>query len=153
MEEDPIFLEMDDHIDEYDDEVEEIDGTYQFGACLIDLSHKKTDIHYVMKMPIKVLYNYPTKIQSYLETFYYINMTRPRLEIFKIKKTNDGVFEATLTTFWIRLIQRAWKKRYQNKKRIIHMNANPNALRYRELKGSFQTRIPRKLLSGLMVSK
>lgn len=155
MDEDDIFLEIDEHIDDYDDEVEEIDGTYQFGACIIDLSERirKTEIHYVMKMPIKLLYNYPTKIQQYLETFDYKNTKRPKLEIFKIKETTDGVFEATITTFWIRLIQRTWKKRYKNKMKVIQNNANPNALRYREMYGNFQQRIPTKMLLGLMVNK
>jgi hypothetical protein len=155
MENDPIFEIIDDEIDEYDDSIEEIDGTYQFGVCLIDRERnsKHPEIHYVMKMPVHILYEYSTKLELYLETFDTVNNNKPKLEIFKIKQNKHGVYDAILTTYWIRLIQRAWKKHYQNKTEIIKKNMNPNALRYRELHGCFRERIPSNLLKGLMTNK
>ena len=155
MENDPIFEIIDDEIDEYDESFEEIDGTYQFGICLIDRERntKKVEIHYLMKMPVQLLYKYSTKLDLYLETFKGAYVNKPKLEIFKVKLNKKGIYKAIVTTYWIRLIQRAWKKHYQNKTEIIKKNMNPNALRYRELHGCFRERIPSNLLKGLMTNK
>lgn len=155
MENDPIFEIIDDEIDEYDESFEEIDGTYQFGICLIDRERntKKVEIHYLMKMPVQLLYKYSTKLDLYLETFKEAYVNKPKLEIFKIKLNKKGIYKAIVTTYWIRLIQRAWKKHYQNKTEIIKKNMNPNELRYRELHGCFRERIPSNLLKGLMTNK
>tara|TARA_A100001015_G_C15003480_1_gene719612 strand:- start:1509 stop:1994 length:486 start_codon:yes stop_codon:yes gene_type:complete len=155
MENDAIFEMIDDEIDENDESVEEIDGTYQFGICIIDQERntKKIEIHYVMKMPVQLLYKYSTKLDLYLETFKGAYVNKPKLEIFKVKLNKKGIYKAILTTYWIRLIQKAWKKHYHNKMKIIKKNMNPNALRYRELHGCFRERIPSNLLKGLMTNK
>jgi hypothetical protein len=153
--EDPTFEIIDDEIDKYDDSIEEIDGTYQFGVCLIDRDHnlKEPEIHYVMKMPVNVLYEYSKTLESYLETFDTLNNNKPKLEIFKITRNKHGIYNAILTTYWIRLIQRVWRKHYKNKMEIIRTNGNPNALYYREIHGHFRNRIPFKLLKGLIINK
>ena len=40
-----------------------------------------------------------------------------------------------LKTYWLKLIQRTWKKIYKSKKLIIAMRSHPNALKYREING------------------
>ena len=40
-----------------------------------------------------------------------------------------------LKTFWIRLVQRVWKKIFTERKRIIQKRLNPRAIFYREISG------------------
>ena len=40
-----------------------------------------------------------------------------------------------LKTFWLRLIQRVWKKIYNERKNIIRKRSNPKAIFYREICG------------------
>jgi hypothetical protein len=40
-----------------------------------------------------------------------------------------------LKTFWIRLVQRVWKKIYNDRKNIIKKRSNPRAIFYREISG------------------
>jgi len=44
---------------------------------------------------------------------------------------------AILKTFWLKLIQRAWKRIYKERKICLARRANPNALKYREIYGKW----------------
>jgi hypothetical protein len=42
-----------------------------------------------------------------------------------------------IKTFWLRLVQRTWKRIYKERKVCIARRANPNALKYREIYGKW----------------
>ena len=44
---------------------------------------------------------------------------------------------AILKTFWLRLIQRIWKKIYNDRQTIIKLRSNIYSLRYREINGAW----------------
>lgn len=44
---------------------------------------------------------------------------------------------AILKTFWLKLIQRAWKRIYKERKICLIRRANPNALKHREIYGTW----------------
>ena len=44
---------------------------------------------------------------------------------------------AIIKTFWLRLVQRNWKRVYSEKKRIIRLRYNPISLFYRALHGKW----------------
>lgn len=56
-----------------------------------------------------------------------------------------------IKTFWLKLIQRTWKKIYRARKLIIAMRLHPNALKYREINGRWPNNcINYPILKGML---
>lgn len=51
--------------------------------------------------------------------------------------TADQTCLAILKTYWIRIVQRTWKRVFQERKRILSMRCHPHALHYREIHRSW----------------
>ena len=61
---------------------------------------------------------------------------------------------ATLKTFWIKLIQRTWKKIFVERKRVLNERINLKSLKYRELNGKWPaTCIDYPGLRGMLITK
>jgi hypothetical protein len=66
--------------------------------------------------------------------------------------TNECV--AVKKTFWIRLVQRTWRKVYKNRKAVILLRSRPESIKYRELTGRWPAscaRVPG--LRGMLYAK
>jgi len=50
---------------------------------------------------------------------------------------NTGHCIGILKTFWLRIIQKKWKKVLIEQKKINRLRSNPNSLKYREIHGSW----------------
>uniref|UniRef100_A0A6C0ERJ8 Uncharacterized protein n=1 Tax=viral metagenome TaxID=1070528 RepID=A0A6C0ERJ8_9ZZZZ len=74
-------------------------------------------------------------IKNYLNIISRQNYIKP--EIAKCIYLNTGECICILKTFWIRLIQRAWKKMYNNRKSIIQKRCLFKSLVYRETTGKW----------------
>jgi hypothetical protein len=55
---------------------------------------------------------------------YYTSSSSKKLEILKLHIQPNGVYEVTIHTFWIRIIQRAWRKTYAQRKHQIRLRGN-----------------------------
>lgn len=58
------------------------------------------------------------------------------LEIMQLSVVNNQ-YRVILKTFWIRLIQRIWKRIYQEKQKLIKKRMHPNAQSYRMIRGYY----------------
>lgn len=58
---------------------------------------------------------------------------------------------AILKTFWLRLVQRAWKRVFAERKQILAQRIRPDALRQREIHGKWAKSLPG--LRGMLVKK
>ena len=60
-------------------------------------------------------------------------------QVIIINNNNDNMYYsvAIIKTFWLRLVQRNWKRVYSEKKRIIRLRYNPISLFYRALHGKW----------------
>jgi len=79
-------------------------------------------------------------IQFYLAEYscmYHRDMLLPEVHIIKIFINPDGVYTCILKTFWIKWIQRAWKKQYAKRKELLHARSNLLAQIYFEVHGSY----------------
>ena len=77
---------------------------------------------------------------------------RPSVDIMQLQITEDGVFTVIIKTFWLKIIQRKWKKVFRVRQQIINKRQNPGALLHREIIGKWQQDISYLPgISGLMV--
>lgn len=60
-------------------------------------------------------------------------------QVININNNNDNMYYsvAIIKTFWLRLVQRNWKRVYSEKKRILRLRYNPISLFYRALYGKW----------------
>jgi hypothetical protein len=54
----------------------------------------------------------------------------------------NGECIAILKTFWLRIIQRKWKKVFQDRKKVIQSRCNPKNIRYRSIHGKWNSQLP-----------
>jgi len=69
----------------------------------------------------------------------------PEFHIMKLHITETGVYQVVLKTTWIRLVQRAWKRRFAEQKRAILMCGSVFEQEYFRMNGRY--RVPRTMLS------
>jgi hypothetical protein len=59
------------------------------------------------------------------------------IEIGQIYYLKGGECVCVIKTFWIKIIQRAWKKIYQMRKNIFKLRNRPDSIMYRQLTGTW----------------
>lgn len=62
---------------------------------------------------------------------------RPKINIMKLTILPSGVYSVTIKTFWIRLIQRHWRKTLIQRAQMLRRRMSPPEFRYREIHGRY----------------
>ena len=107
----------------YEDQ-EKIAGKSYIGIAYLDEPHGV----YLMNGTISVrsffAFDY-SRIRKYTRniSLYYVRPTT-ELDILRLHIHPDGVYEVTVHTYWIRIIQRAWRKVYAQRKHTIRLRGN-----------------------------
>jgi hypothetical protein len=88
-------------------------------------------------------------IALYLAEYSICNIMRtlPCVHIMQLDIKPDGEYCAIIKTFWIRIVQRAWKKRFANRKNIMRSRGNIAAQRHFELTGTYPKEL--RVIPGL----
>jgi len=81
----------------------------------------------------RYLYNYGITNQLYPFT--------PNIHIMKLNILNDGTYCVILKTFWLKIIQRKWKKIYKQRIEVIQQRMRIHSLKYREINGKWPSTI------------
>jgi hypothetical protein len=82
-------------------------------------------------------------IAQYLAQYSICNILRtlPCVHIMQLDIKPDGEYCAIIKTFWLRIVQRAWKKQFSKRQTVIRSRGNIAAQRHFELTGTY----PREL--------
>ena len=126
--------------DEYDDliyEPEEISQTKyniaiveRYSAFRHGISNKQMKTHFLVMARVKYELDFDFN--------YYRNwMLTTRLEIVECIYLPSQHCIGILKTFWLKLIQRTWKKICKERKLCIQKRCNPISLKYREIHGKW----------------
>ena len=78
------------------------------------------------------------KISKYF--YWYSGMfitQKPPVEILQLHILDDGTYTAVLKTFWLKLIQRHWKKVYKVRQEILQCRKKISTLRNFEISGKY----------------
>lgn len=59
------------------------------------------------------------------------------MEVMQLSLTNENVYRVVLKTFWIRLIQRTWKRIYQERCAVVKKRKSVVAQLYRQVHGKY----------------
>ena len=133
--------------DDHDDESEQDDLSYgpeepsstKYNLVLCELYNN--EIHGVSSGEIN--YHYLTHLRlKFLDTEFIKNFLtnfspESKLEIAECIYLPSDHCVSIIKTYWIKLIQRTWKKIYKEQKNIIKKRSNPNSLKYREIYGKW----------------
>jgi hypothetical protein len=65
------------------------------------------------------------------------NMILPQVHIMQVHISEDQLYTVVLKTFWIKWIQRAWKKQFLRRSEIIQQRSSINSQRYFTLNGNY----------------
>jgi hypothetical protein len=126
--EDHVFLETEkEHGKYYIANVFCYDTYYILGTCI---------------SPYTFFRNYYCDIVQYM--YEYSISIRYRREIGSPRNVNiiqlyieDGVYKAVIKTFWLRIIQRHWKRQYSNRKKVINIRKSLHNLAHIQIRGRY----------------
>ena len=92
----------------------------------------------VNSVSTNAFFRYPfDKIRNYLTKYSIMNMQNARVHIMKLHILNDGSYSVVLKTFWLRLIQRHWKKVFKERTVIIKKRCSIRNVLSREIHGRY----------------
>lgn len=67
----------------------------------------------------------------------------PHIQILQLDISDDGCYRVIVKTYWLRLIQRTWKRIYAQKMDMIRRRGSISALRYSETHGHYPIELRR----------
>lgn len=149
------IYEIADHEEEYID-CEKRHGKYYLGSYVHN--RETNTIQLSTAISADALFKYDIRaIQLYLEEYdmYGPTVTVSSVHIMQLDITPDGQYCAIIKTGWLTLIQRAWKVRFEKRKRAIRMRGSIQSQYYFMINGVYPqglTHIPgiRGLLGQLL---
>ena len=117
---------------------------------------------FIMNIPPRCFLKYNQHLISkyfYWHSSFYVAENPPveLIQIYEIVEPGSPypVIYCIIKTFWIKIIQRVWRKYYKEKRRIICGRSTLYSIKYRELKGHFPEEyrhMPRFSIYSSMVS-
>ena len=86
-----------------------------------------------------LIYLYFNYCISYL--YYYsiihLDICSIKMNIMKLDIAQDGTYNVLLKTFWLKMIQRNWKRVFKERNEILQKRANPTAQYYFSIRGRY----------------
>jgi hypothetical protein len=77
------------------------------------------------------------RLRDYLAKYSVVRIQNAKVHIMKLCILPDETYSVILKTHWLRLVQRHWRKVYQERKRVIKGRRNFMNLRQREINGKW----------------
>ena len=124
-------------LDQNFQDTEKIHGQYYIGG--IYLARKRRQFLLTSAISPRTFYRYDAHILSiYLyETSIVETQRYPRLQIMQLDITPEGDYCCILKTFWLRLIQRTWKRVFAQKMATVRRRGSILSLKYSEIHGKY----------------
>lgn len=119
------FFEV--YYDEYDYRDDEYRECQEFYLDFVSLQRRYQDYY-------RRHYSHPV-IKNYANIILRSDYIRFEIGEYIILPTEEAI--AILKTFWLRIIQRKWKKVFKHRNEIIKLRCNPSNLRHREIHGKW----------------
>jgi len=106
------------------DETVKIDGNCYIGIAYLDKPYGVYLMNGTISTQSFFAFEY-SRVLSYTRnnSIYYAS-SAANLDILKLHILPNGVYEVTIHTFWIRIIQRAWRKTYTQRKHQIRLRGS-----------------------------
>ena len=116
------------------------DKQYYIGTCC----QPNRNVYLVMSSSISLHTFYQhkfTDVIHYLWLYSIIRTTQSRFEIMQLHILPNGIYNVILKTFWLRIVQRTWKRIFRERQEIWRKRMTMASLRHRELRGRYPSHI------------
>jgi hypothetical protein len=144
------------NFDEYEDiysndiehlDMEKIDGNYYIGICCVSISCRNS-ILFLNSVSAITFSNYSFKrIMEYLILHTIIHVRNPKLHIMKMNILQDGTYSVIIKTYWLRLVQRHWRKVYLERQLVLKQRCSLDAIHTKMIRGKYMSGL--NILPGL----
>uniref|UniRef100_A0A6C0ARV3 Uncharacterized protein n=1 Tax=viral metagenome TaxID=1070528 RepID=A0A6C0ARV3_9ZZZZ len=126
-----IFDEDQDHLD-----IDKADGNYYIGMqAYVPYRHIML-ITNSISAPTFFKYS-GNRICGYLYRYSVIRVSNPSIDIIKLSILPDDSYSVITKTHWLRLVQRTWKRVYQERQKVLINRAKISSQRHFELHGQY----------------
>ena len=76
-------------------------------------------------------------VQHYLWAYSIVMNNRSVFDIMQLNISSDGVYKVVIKTFWLRIVQRTWKRIFRERQEMWRKRMSLAALRSREISGKY----------------
>ena len=91
-------------------------------------------------------------ILKYLVEYSAHRINKPNVHILQVHVDENHAYNVVIKTFWLKIIQRAWKRIFEERVQILNKRKSPASIQYRNLNGKWKhSKLPS--IRGLLVSR
>jgi len=89
-------------------------------------------------------------ILKYLVEYSAHRINRPNVHILQVHVDENQAYNVVIKTFWLKIIQRSWKRTFAERVQILNKRKSPESIQYRNLNGKWKhNKLPS--IRGLLV--
>jgi hypothetical protein len=88
-------------------------------------------------------------VLKYLVEYSTSRINKPKVHILQVHVDEHQAYNVTIKTFWLKLVQRAWKRVFKERQQIISQSKNPRLIQGRSLGNVSRPKLPS--IQGLLV--
>jgi hypothetical protein len=117
-----------------------VNGAHYIGLCSLVFTNEEIPEYFLMESTVstKVFYHYPGQdILQYLAWMASVEIEEPQIEVLQLYIDDAGVYKVVIKTWWIRWIQRRWRKICRDRHEILRKRSHISSLRYHEIHGQW----------------
>lgn len=118
-----------DEYDFQDDDKEHL--KYYIGLCLED---DEGDLFLGTSISVQTLFKFDF---IYIEQYLDYNNSPVHIDIMQLHISEDLTYNVVLKTFWLKIVQRTWRKIFKQRQKIIQMRKSVNTQEYNRLNGKY----------------
>ena len=128
---DNVYLDERDFLD-----TDKQNGTHYIGLCSY-LPDRRLTL-YANAIRPQTLFKYShTYSLSYLQLYSIIKIRNPSIDIMQLEILADNTYTVIVKTHWLRIVQRTWKKVFQQRKAVLNKRMQLGSIRLFELSGKY----------------
>lgn len=90
-------------------------------------------------------------VLKYLVEYSTSRIHNPTLHILQVHVDDHQAYNVTIKTFWLKLVQRSWKRVFKERQQMIEQNKNPRIVQNRSLGNASRPKLPS--IRGLLVKR
>lgn len=133
------ILEIDSVVDDiFDDEELFLDSDYEDGKyymgfpCLMKSQEREWVMQIAITAKSLLKYDY-NSVMRYLTEYSVTRIYNPKIHIMQLDISNTGSYNVILKTFWLKIVQRAWKRVFKERQKYILRCKHPHSILYRQI--------------------
>ena len=92
-------------------------------------------------------------VLDYLVEYGVSRISKPEIHVMKVDIDEHQTYNVAIKTYWLRLIQRSWKRVFQERKNIVRVRSQPYVLFHRQLTGEWIEGKKMPGIKGMLVSR